>query len=73
MTAMHFRKKPAGTLMARIEEHFTNAPEQWLTWPDMAAKFDCTEQQARKAMEALRLGGRLEWESVPTVRVKGAG
>lgn len=69
MSAIHDRPRPAGTLMARIETFFLNNPDEWLTWPDMAAKFSCTEDQARTAMNGLRECGRLEWQSVATVRL----
>lgn len=72
MTAHLNRKKPTNSLMARIEAFFRANPDEWLTWADMAVKFDCTEQQAQRAMETLRLGGRLEWERVSMIRLVGA-
>ena len=65
-------KEPAAygtTLRRRIEVFYTDNPGEWLTWDDLCQKFDCTKDQARNAMQALRDDGRLEWEVVNVVRL----
>lgn len=70
MTANHNRKRPTDSLMARIEAFYRANPDEWLTWADMAVKFDCTEAQFRKAVGNLRLYGWASLELVSVVRVK---
>lgn len=45
------------SLVARIVGFFERNPDDWLSLDDMAVKFDCTADQAQKALQnALTLG-----------------
>lgn len=61
-----------GSLTASIERFYAENPGEWLTWDDLAAKFGCTNKQARQALIGLRKAGRLELEIVHVLRVKEA-
>lgn len=58
------------SLLRRIEAFFRANPDEWLTYPDMAVKFECTAKQAAQAVHELkRLGAPLE----SAVVVMGSG
>lgn len=63
----------AGTLRARIAEFYAERPDEWLSWDDLCAKFDCTKDQAKAALEALRATGRLRWKVIGVILVEREG
>ena len=65
----HEHQPFGGTLRRRIETFYRNNPGEWLTWDDLCTKFDCSKDQARNALQALRDDGRVLWEVVNVVRV----
>lgn len=60
-------------LTRRIMEFFERNPEEWLTYEDMAIKFDVTEEQARNACVHLRRTERAYLETQHLVRMAPIG
>lgn len=58
-----------GSLLRRVETFFVDNPDEWLTFEDIAVKFDCTVYQARGAVERLNLRSKvLQLETIRVVR-----
>jgi hypothetical protein len=53
----HLPSKPAASLRSRIRGFFEANPGELLTFADIAAKFDCTEQQAKDCVKGLIRAG----------------
>jgi hypothetical protein len=59
------------SLVARIVGFFQRNPDEFLTYEDMAVKFDCTPERAAKATEnAVTLGMCESREVIKLVRLR---
>jgi len=57
------QKKGAG-LPFRLATYFRNNPEEWLTYEDICAKFECSRAMAQHAVSALKVDRRIRCDYV---------
>lgn len=59
----------AESLSNQIAAFFRRNPEEWLSYSDMATKFDTTEEAAQKACDYLVIRYGLKRETMRLVRI----